>query len=184
MSDAGTQLRAQVVATLATTGSREQLLQEMDTLARDPGFGDCADVWALALYAKDAHFFATFLLDHLSREEEGVIRELLPQFEANGEDALFLRFYRRIVDEASWNQDLGALTNAPLSDAELLRALERRKIPRERGFDLSEEVALQLYQRNPSELRAFHPRGASWRLGRGSPALRGFTRGRAPARRR
>lgn len=155
MSDAGRQLRGRIVAALEGGGPREQLLQEMAALAHDPGFGDCADVWAPALYDMDAHFFSPFLLDHLGRDQEDVIRALLPRIATKEDDALFQRLYRRTIDEARWNQDLGALANASLSDAELRRALERHKMPRERGFELSEEVALRLYERSPSDFAPF-----------------------------
>src|SRR5262245_16209240 len=112
MSDAGTRVRAQVLTTLQVTRPREQILQEMESLSREPGFGDCANLWAPALYNRDAHFFAPFLLDHLSRDQESVIRSLLPQLEADGDDGLFRRLYRRIIDEANWNQDLSALTTS------------------------------------------------------------------------
>jgi hypothetical protein len=155
MSNAENQLRAQITAALEAPGAREHLLQELEGLSRDPGFGDCAEVWAPALYRRDAHFFAPFLLDHLHRDQEDVIRSLLPRLEADGDDGLFHRLYRRIIDEASWNQDLSTLATSSLSDAEVLRALDRRRVTRERGFDLSEETALQLYRRNPKEFAPF-----------------------------
>jgi hypothetical protein len=155
MSNADNQVRAQVAAALEAAGTREQLLQELTTYSHDPRFGACADLWAPALCDRDAHFFAPFLLDHLRGGQEDVIRVLLPRLEASGEDALFHRLYRRIADEATWNEELGQLAQSPLADAEVLRALERRTVAREREFDLAEATALALYRRNPQVFRAF-----------------------------
>jgi hypothetical protein len=147
-------LRTRLEALLASTADRGTLLREMDALAGEAGFEDSADVWALALYQRDAYFFETFLLRHLDNEHEDIIRALLPRAEASGQDTLFLGLYHKIADEDAWNRDLLALAQAAEPDDVVSRAVLRRE-PGSMGFTLSEDAALALYTRNPALFASF-----------------------------
>jgi hypothetical protein len=174
MAESSTDLRARLQAALGSDLDRGALLRELETLAQEPGFEDCADLWAPALYQRDAYFFETFLLRHLRDEQAAVIQSLLPRIEAAGNDTLFAGLYRRVAREPAWNAELLALARSAGSDQDVLRAVQRRNMQR-MGYVLSEETALALYARNPALFRAFiqehvHRR---WRSDHGSfPQLR------------
>lgn len=65
MSEAIGNLRAQIEQALGADINRGALLREMDRLAQEPAFSECADLWAPALYHRDAFFFESFLLRRL-----------------------------------------------------------------------------------------------------------------------
>jgi hypothetical protein len=145
-------MRARVAALLAAGLDRGALLRELETLAQEPGFAGCADLWAPALTRRGALFFEPFLLRHLDTGHAEVIRALLPEIEAAGHDTLFTGLYRKVADPATWNAELLALAAAPMADTEVARAVTRRDVD---PLALNEDVALALYRRNPEQLRAF-----------------------------
>ena len=147
-------LRARIQALLAAERDRGALLRELETLAREPGFDECADLWAPALYGRDPYFFETFLLRHLDDSHEAVVRALLARAEADGNDTLFAGLYRKVTEEDGWNAELLALARAPSPDDVVARAVRRRDMS-QRSYSLSEEAALALYRRNPALFRDF-----------------------------
>src|SRR6185312_12646457 len=112
--DAPGEIRARVTALLAD-GQMERgaLLRALSALSGEPGFEECAQVWAPALYARDAAFFETFLLRRLGGRQAEVIGRLLPQIEADGYDALFTGLYAKIAQPEAWNSELLALAGSP-----------------------------------------------------------------------
>lgn len=161
MSLATDNLRGRVADALKDDRDRGALLRALEPLAREPAFGDCAELWAPALYTRDARFFEVFLLRHLDGNED-TIRALLPRAEADGHEALFAGLYRKVADEDSWNADLLALAMSPVPDVEALRAVRWRDVGRS-WYALAEEPALALYRRNPALFGEFvreHVQGA------------------------
>jgi hypothetical protein len=153
-------MRARVMALLAdTTMERGALLRALSALSGEPGFEECAEVWAPALYARDAAFFETFLLRHLGGQQAEVIGRLLPQIEADshqadGHDTLFTGLYAKIAQPEEWNAELLALAGSPAPDEAVARAVARRRVSAQ-WFALAPEAALALYQRNPALFRDF-----------------------------
>src|SRR5215469_5696911 len=113
-------MRRRISGLLGADLDRGSLLRELSILAAEPGFEDCADLWAPALYERDANFFERFLLRHLGPREAGVIRSLLPRIEADGHDELFHTLYGRIISPEEWNADLLALAGSNESDEQIL----------------------------------------------------------------
>jgi hypothetical protein len=128
---------------------RGTLLRELTLLSTEPGFQECADLWAPALYTRDSNFFERFLLRHLSAREAPVIQSLLPRIEADGNDELFRSLYARVTRPAAWSADLLALSGSPEPDERVLAAVARRRLTGY-WFRLDGETALALYRRNPA----------------------------------
>src|SRR5579859_1217153 len=149
MANASDDLRARVRAVLAADRERGALLREMEALARDPDFADCADVWAPALYDREPYIFSTFLQRHLSDASEPVIRQLLARAEADRHDELFAALYRKVADEDAWNAELLALAQSREPNATVQRAVTLRDM-RDQSYTLSELAALALYAREPA----------------------------------
>jgi hypothetical protein len=149
MSKTTEEMRAQVAALLGAALERGALLRAIDALSREPDFEDCADLWAPALYARDADFFETFLLRHLRGEEPDAIQAVLARAEADGRDELFRGLYPRIASPDTWNKELLALAHSPESDERVRPAVERRRLTGT-WYSLSGKTALALYQRNPT----------------------------------
>jgi hypothetical protein len=146
--------RARITALLAAERDRGALLRALETLAREPEFADCADLWAPALYERDAYFFETFLLRHLHDDHAATIRALLARAEADGNDTLFAGLYRKVTEEEDWNAELLALARSPSPDDAVAAAVRRRDMSR-LSYSLSEETALALYRRGPAQFRDF-----------------------------
>ncbi|MGO8951532.1 MAG: hypothetical protein ACLQUY_28530 [Ktedonobacterales bacterium] len=142
-------IRERVGALLQSGLDRGALLRELGALAREPGFDDCANLWAPALYERDSDFFERFLLRHLSGRQAATIRALLPRIEADTRDDLFRRLYARITRPEAWNADLLALAASSEPDEWVLAAVERRRLTGY-WFVLDGETALALYRRNPA----------------------------------
>jgi hypothetical protein len=149
MARATEDLRARVAATLAAQQDRGALLREMEALARDPDFAECADLWAPALYDREPYVFSTFLQRHLDDENEPVIRQLLARAETDGHDELFAALYRKVADEDTWNAELLALAQSREPNAAIQRAVTLRDM-RDEGYTLSELASLALYAREPA----------------------------------
>jgi hypothetical protein len=147
MARATEDLRARVRATLAAQQDRGALLRELEALARDPDFAECADLWAPALYDREPYVFSTFLQRHLDDENEPVIRQLLARAEADGHDELFAALYRKVADEEAWNGELLALAQSREPNTAIQRAVTLRDM-RDEGYTLSELAALALYARD------------------------------------
>jgi hypothetical protein len=142
-------MRRRIGGLLAADLDRGSLLKELSFLAAEPDFEECADLWAPALYERDANFFERFLLRHLSAREAGVIRSLLPRIEADGHGELFHDLYGRVITPEEWNADLLALAGSGKSDGQVLAAVMRRR-PSGYWFQLDAGAALALYRRNPT----------------------------------
>ncbi len=97
-------MRRRVSGLLVADLDRGSLLKELSILAAESAFEDCADLWAPALYERDANFFERFLLRHLSAREAVVIRSLLPRIEADGHDELFHDLYGRVISPEEWKR--------------------------------------------------------------------------------
>lgn len=154
MAEASGDLHARLTAVLGSDLDRGALLREMEALAQSRAFEKYANLWAPALYTRDAPFFETFLLHHLNDGHAETIRALLSRAEADGHEALFRGLYRKIADDNAWNNDLLALATSPLDDDDVARAVERRTMP-SRLLNLKEDTALALYRRNPARFGAF-----------------------------
>jgi hypothetical protein len=154
MANATDDLRARVGAVLAAERDRGALLRELEALARDPDFADCADLWAPALYDREPYVFSTFLQRHLSDESEPVIRQILVRAEADGHDELFAALYRKVADEDAWNAELLALAQSREPNASVQRAVALRDM-HDHGYTLSELAALALYARDPALFAPF-----------------------------
>lgn len=142
-------LQQHLIALLAEAPDRGALLREISLLAREPGFGSLATIWAPALYARDPIFFEAFLARYLDGGRHAqVIKELLPKIEAAGQDSLYQELYRKVAREEVWNADLRALAQLPGSDEALWHAVQRRTF-RSSWLRLEESTALVLYRRNP-----------------------------------
>ncbi|HEX9414323.1 MAG TPA: hypothetical protein VF916_12530 [Ktedonobacterales bacterium] len=154
MANATADLRARIQALLASDLDRGALLRELEALGRDPDFSKCADLWAPALYHREPYFFSTFLLRHLSDEDEQTIRALLPLAEADGHDELFTGLYRKIASEDEWNAELLALAQSGRPDDAVAHAVQLRDMS-QTSYTLAEPVALALYERNPALFTPF-----------------------------
>jgi hypothetical protein len=146
---AASAMRPRMARLLEAALDRGPLLRELTLLSAEPGFQECADLWAPALYDRDASFFERFLLRHLSAREAPVIRALLPCMEADGNDELFHSLYARVTRPEAWNADLLALAGSPQEDEQVLAALLRRRLTGY-WFRLDGETALAIYRRNPA----------------------------------
>lgn len=148
--------RPRLESLLALGLARGELLRELQAIAaRQPDdFARAADVWALRLYEMGPAFFSPFLRRYLTQESEYAIRALLPRLEADGRLELFQSLYSRVIRIEEWLQEVKALALSSTGDAEVLRRLRMRDITR-RGYVLSGEVALRLYQRDPQKFRSF-----------------------------
>jgi hypothetical protein len=151
MADSPTDLRTRVAALVQLSLEPPALLRELDAIAGSPDFTACADIWALALYQRDATYFEYFLLRHLDESSRDAIIAILPRAEADSRAALFQGLYPLITDEEGWNRDLLALANATMTDEEFVRAVTWRTL----SFALSEEVAVAVYRRAPIALAMF-----------------------------
>ena len=140
-------MRRRIGGLLAADLDRGTLLKELSILAAEPDFEACADLWAPALYDRDANFFERFLLRHLSAREAGAIQSLLPRIEAEGHDELFHTLYGRATQPEEWNAELLALAGSDETDEWVLAAVLRRR-PSGYWFELDGETALALYRRN------------------------------------
>jgi hypothetical protein len=148
-------LKPRLVTLLGALLDRGALLRELYALARDPRFGAFADVWAPALFERDAAFFTGFLLRELGRAAEAapVIRDLLPRAEAGGHDTLFQGLYRYGgAPEDEWNDELRALAASPAPIEEVAAAVARRGLSRRR---LHESTALALLRRDSTRFGPF-----------------------------
>ncbi len=154
MAEAVGDLRLRLEQALGSNLDRGALLREMETLAQETAFSNCADLWASALYQRDATFFEAFLLKRLDNTLEKTIRALLPLAEAAGQDTLFTGLYRKIARQDAWNTELLQLAQSAQSDEQLWQAVQRREMERS-WFSLEEKVALALYRRNPERFAAF-----------------------------
>jgi hypothetical protein len=154
MTRATDDLRARVRAALDADHDRGTLLREMEALARDPDFEDCADLWGPALYDREPYIFSTFLQRHLGDESEPVIRQLLERAEADGNAELFSALYRKVADEETWNAEMLALAQSREPNAAVERAVTLRDM-REDEYTLSELAALALYAREPAVFGPF-----------------------------
>ncbi|HKD74389.1 MAG TPA: hypothetical protein VKB76_02795, partial [Ktedonobacterales bacterium] len=148
------ELRSRIAALLHAQQQIGALLAGMEGLAGEGGFGDCADLWAPALYYRNALYFTPFLLRNLNKDNEKVIRDLLPRSEADGNDALFAGLYAKLTNEDEWNADILALAQSGVTDDQIAHALELRAVP-DQYFTLKEPVAATLYRRNPTRFREF-----------------------------
>ncbi len=164
MAGTSVDLRSQIQRLLASPLDRGALLRQMSALAHNDAFRLHADLWAPALYQRDAAFFEPFLLRYLDSRNETIIKTLLPQAETAGHDTLFQGLYQKIAREDTWNAELLALAHLPQADEQVLRALQRREMERS-WFTLKEEVALALYQRNPPLFSSFIQRHIRWLWG-------------------
>jgi hypothetical protein len=79
-----------------------------------------------------------------------------------GDENLYWRAFFTGGKPKEWNQSLRDLLALPLSDARVLRELERRSPPERRwgGWRLESDVTLALYRRNPTAFRSFIERCA------------------------
>ena len=156
MADSSADVRAQVTALLATPADDGALLESLKSVAleHETDFAACANLWAPALYARDADFFGPFLVAYLDAKQEPVIQGLLTRSEADERDDFFADLYQKFRDEKTWNADVARLARSSLSDDDVFKALQRREDPRAR-WRLNEEGALALYRRNPSRFGAF-----------------------------
>lgn len=154
MANVSDGLGARLEQALNSNLDRGALLREMERLAQEPAFSGFANLWAPALYQRDAPFFETFLLKRLERSHAHTIRALLPLAEAAGQDTLFTGLYRKIADEDMWNKELLTLARSTQPDEQVQRAVQRREMG-QRWFTLKEDVALALYRRDPERFAAF-----------------------------
>lgn len=157
-------LPVQIRAVLASPLDRGALLRQMSALAEDDAFRTHADLWASALFQRDAAFFEPFLLRYLDSRQEATIRALLSQAEAAGHDTLFHGLYEKIAREDVWNAELLALARSSQGDEQVLRAIQRREMERN-WFNLTEEAALALYRRHPTLFASFIRRHIHYRWG-------------------
>ncbi len=167
--DAVDAMRRRVMTALSDAADQRALLRALESLAGDKSFAAAADLWAPALYARNAYFFEPFLLRHLSADaHQAIITDLLRRAEADGYDTLFTGLYRKVTDADSWNADLVALAASPQADDALSRAVRRRDLA-DQHLLLSEDAAVALYRRNSAVLGAFvldHVRpGRDWQAG-------------------
>lgn len=156
-----TEMHNQVETLLRSDLDRGTLLREFTALAQEDLFRhpDIANLWAIALYERDASFFEAFLLRHITDgwrfgQHNRILRVLLTRAEADGRDTLFRELYRRAIPEEEWNGELLALAQSSLSDEAVLQFVQRRDM-RQNGFGLSEQTALTLYERSPSYFSSF-----------------------------
>jgi hypothetical protein len=156
MTDSSADVRAQVTTLLATPADDGALLESLKSVAleHETGFAACANVWAPALYARDADFFGSFLVAYLDAKQEPVIQALLVRSEADGRDDFFADLYQKFRDERAWNADVARLARSSRTDDDVFKALQRRENPRAR-WRLTEEGALALYRRNSLRFGAF-----------------------------
>lgn len=125
---------------------------------------ETVDVWVPGLYERNPRFFEDFLLRWVQevvfrrrrrRSSSNIppLPNLLARFEADGNITLFRELYPYIVSgESAWNEDLHALAQSSMSNAQLQTLVERRDIPMRW---LNDTVATLLYQRDPPRFRDF-----------------------------
>ncbi len=154
MTTETSELRSRIAALLHAQQQLGALLAGMEGVAGEDGFRDCADLWAPALYYRNALYFTPFLLRNLDKDQEKVIRDLLPRSEADGNDALFAGLYAKVTTEDDWNADILALAQSGATDDQVAHALELRAVPQQ-YYTLKEPVAATLYRRNPARFREF-----------------------------
>lgn len=147
--------RKRLESLLALKLDRTTLLRELERLARSQpiDFRGLAEVWAPALYDRDPVFFEPFLIRNLDTAHANVIYGLLPRIESAGQNSLFKALYRKIVREDVWNYELRELAASDLNDEAVLEAIERRDAGR--WVSIADDIALNLYRRNPDLFRAF-----------------------------
>jgi hypothetical protein len=146
MSDVRTQLQSLLQAELEP----QELLAELSSLARHPSFQKHADLWAPALYERNARYFEATLTRYLNQDiHQQTIRTLMARAEQDGYHTLFHELYCKVVDEKEWNQDITTLAQSPDPDTRVLQALRQRNMSRN-WYALAEKNALLLYQRNAS----------------------------------
>jgi hypothetical protein len=147
---------ARVTTLLGAPMDDGELLEALKSIAleHETGFAACANVWAPALYERDAAFFDPFLVAYLDAKQEPVIQALLARSEAGGREDFFADLYQKFRDEKAWNADVARLARSSLSDDDVFKALQRRENPR-KHWRLNEKGALALYRRNPSRFGAF-----------------------------
>ncbi len=153
-ADPITELSTQILKLIRETEGRGDVLRALAELATQPNFSRLANIWAPALYERDAVFFESFLVRHLDWGQQQVIERLLARAEADGCDSLFQALYPKTTSEDAWNNEIRQLAASPAPDGEVLAALQRRTF---RGiwFGLEEETALALYQRGASQFSPF-----------------------------
>jgi hypothetical protein len=146
--------RERIEMLLRMQPDRAVLLRELERMARQQRdeFRALSDVWAMPLYKRDPVFFESFLARHLENNFK-VIKELMPLVEANKHDALFRSLYRKVADEAQWNRELHTLAKSKAPDAEVFEHVLRRE-PNS-WWTLNEDVAMDLYRRNPTLSRDY-----------------------------
>ncbi len=150
-------LRTQLQSLLQSEADRGKLLRELSNLAQNGDLLAHADLWAPALYERDAAFFESFLVRHLqanTTHQRDSIRSLLARAEADGHDSLFQGLYRKIAREEEWNNELLALAHSSASDAEVQQAVLRRDLS-SLWFALTPETAFDLYKRSPALFGGF-----------------------------
>jgi hypothetical protein len=154
VTDRSDGLGARLEQALSLNLDRGALLREMERLAQESSFNAFADLWAPALYRRDASFFEAFLLKRLDNRHAKTIHTLLPLAEAAGQDTLFTGLYRKVADMDTWNADLLVLARSTDPEEQVQRAVQRREMG-QRWFTLQENVALALYRRHPEHFAAF-----------------------------
>ncbi len=152
--------RPRIQSLLDLNLDRGELLRELQIIAtRQPdGLAAIADVWAMRLYELGPSFFSSFLIRNLGRTNTYAIRALLPRVEADGRLDMFQDLYQRVIRNEEWLQDIKRLAQSDLPDAELARKIKMRDFgvnPRLGRYQLNDEVAVLVYQRNPVQFRNF-----------------------------
>lgn len=133
---------------------RAILLRELQTIARRQpfDFSRRAAIWAENLYNRSPDYFGSFIAQHLTGNTPEVADVLLRRIEADGYDRLFSDIYRNFYQGDAWQLDIARLLRSNLSDDTLDAALARRV---RRWESLPDDLATELYLRNPAKFSAF-----------------------------
>ncbi len=133
---------------------RAVLLRELQAIARcqPVEFAEKANVWAPRLYERSPEFFSPFITQHLNWNSHEIANMLLQRMEAAGQDKAFRELYTRFYRREAWHQDIARLLRSGLDDDALHAALMRRE---NRSSHLPDDLAAELYQRNPDLFRQF-----------------------------
>ena len=115
-------IRAELEGLLNSPISNAELVRALLRLAQmhPQPFHAAADLWAIALYERDRHFFYRFLVDHLTKEHPvELLDALLARAEANRANDLWRTLYALRETKAYWKAQV--LARAQSGDLESLR---------------------------------------------------------------
>ncbi len=135
-------MRAELEGLLNSPISNAELVRALLRLAQmhpEP-FRAAADLWAIALYERDRHFFHRFLIDHLTKEHPvELLDALLARAEADRADDLWRALYSLRQTDAYWKAQV--LARAQSGNLESLRCFLNATYPNH-----DDETAVAVYR--------------------------------------